>query len=291
MARTIDIAQSRLFASDIFNLVQQQGSKLHSTGDVRNITGQAVAYFERLAPTEASEDSTFGGPTILGEALHSRRLCTPRNFKRALPITKEDELRMIIDPKGEYANNIANALGRKMDLSYIAALEGNATSVDNALGTSSVALVNTIGVAVGGADTDLNMEKVVEASRILMTNEVPEGEERFIVCDSIGYHALLKEVELSSVDFADQKSLVSGRVGRFMGFTFITSELLSSGTNLKRYLAYTRPALRIGLAQPVTVRMDERPDLNYLEQIWGSMSVGAVRMDEDRVIAINGYRA
>lgn len=106
----------------------------------------------------------------------------------------------------ELAQVITSALGRKEDQYIIDALEAGATK--------------TVLTSVGGADTNLNVDKLRRAAKLLNDDDVPM-EDRFAVISSSGLEGLLGETEATSSDYNSVKALVSGDIDTFMGFKFI----------------------------------------------------------------------
>ena len=291
MSTEVNKAFVQQFKDNLIHLAQQKGSKLASTVKKEMVTGKS-AHFERLGATAAVQRTSRHGDTPLIDTPHSRRRVTLLDYEWADLIDHQDKVRMLIDPQSDYALAGARALGRKLDDIIIGALEGNASSIDSSDSASSVALVHTIDEDFNTANSDIIMEKVVEAKRILMSNEVDtDMEELYFVLDSTALHNLLKETEVSSADYNTVKSLVAGSPGTFMGFNFIQSErLTTTSESFKRCLAYAKSGAVLAMGQDITARISERDDKSYATQVYASMTAGATRLEEEKVIAVEAYR-
>lgn len=291
MSTQVNTAFVQQFKDNLIHLSQQKGSKLARTVKKEMVTGKS-AHFERLGATVAQIRTSRHGDTPLVDTPHSRRRVTMNDYEVADLIDNQDKLRMLIDPQSDYAQAMANSLGRKLDDIIIAAAEGNSTAVDSSDTASSVALTHTIDEDFNTANSDIIVEKVIEASRILASNEVDESESRFFVLDSTALHNLLNETEVKSADFNSIKALVRGDLNTFMGFEFIRSErLTTTSEGFKRCLAYAGSGIGLAMGQDITVRISERDDKSYATQVYASMTAGAVRIEEEKVIAVEAYRA
>src|SRR5690606_34422646 len=102
------------------------------------------------------------------------------------------------------------------------------------------------------------------------------------------------------------KALVQGQLDTFMGFKFIRTErlitqpnafsfdtstgLYSSGgssiTDGKSMIAWAGDGLLLSVGMNPIARIQERPDKKFSWQIYNQMSIGAVRMEEEKVVEI-----
>lgn len=291
MSNEINNAFVQQFSNNLLLLAQQRGSKLANAVMRQNVTGKS-ALFERLGATAAQKRTSRHGDTPLIDTPHSRRRVILDDYEWADLIDKQDEVRLLIDPKSGYATAGAYALGRSLDDIIIDAADGNATSVDASDADSNVAVAHTVDEDFATANSDIIVEKVIEAKRILMSNEIQPDEEMFFVLDSTALHNLLQETEVSSVDFNSVKALVKGEMNTFMGFNFIQSERLNnSSEGFKNCLAYAKSSIGLAMGQDINVRISERDDKSYSTQVYAAMTAGAVRVHEEGMIVVEAYRA
>jgi len=73
-----------------------------------------------------------------------------------------------------------------------------------------------------------------------------------------------------------------------MGFTFVTSTRLAhdSSSDVRSCFAYAVDGITLAVGKDLTVRIDERPDKGYAVQVYACMSIGATRMEEEKVVQI-----
>ena len=174
------------------------------------------------------------------------------------------------------------AHGRTMDDRIIAAATG--TAYTGAQGGTSTSLTTTI--ANGG--TGLTKAKVIEARKTLMANDVDmDNEELYLVIGEEQWEDLLDQTEVISSDYNTEKVLTTGRVGSWLGFQIIISTRLAVASGIRKCLCYAKTGMQLAIAKDFKAKVDQRADLNYSWQFWSNMHIGATRMDEDKVIAID----
>ena len=291
MSTEINKAFVQQFSSNLIRLAQQKGSKLIGSVMNKEVTGK-YAHFDRLGATTAAKKTSRHSDTPLTDTPHSRRRVALEDYEVADLIDQQDEVRLLIDPKGAYARNMADALGRTLDDIIVDAADGNATSVDSADAASNVAVAHTVDEDFSTANSDIIVEKVIEAKRIMMANEVQPDEEMSFVLDSTSLHNLLQETEVASVDYNSVKALVRGEPGTFMGFNFIQSERLNdSSEGFKNCLAFAKSGIGVAMGDNIKVKISERDDKSYATQVYASMTAGAVRIEEEKVVVVEAYRA
>jgi hypothetical protein len=293
MSNFIDVAFVQQYSDNIIQLAQQEGSRLRGT--VMNKTVQAkLANFERLGATVAQKKVSRHGDTPLIDVPHSRRRVYMEDYEWAAMIDKEDEVRLLIDPKSSYAKAGAMALGRAMDDIIIAAATGNSISADAEETNSNVALPASqiISEDTGTTDSNLNIEKLILARQKLMAAEIDMSEELTLVANASALMAgLMNETEIQSADFNTVKALVRGDIDTFMGFTFNRTERIlgtadGSDTDPVLCLAYAKSAIGLAIGTDINSRISERADKSYLTQVYSCMIAGATRIEEEKVISI-----
>ena len=270
---TIDKAFVEAFKSNVVMLAQQKPSKLRPAVSEMTVKGE-IANIERLGAVEAVEKTTRHTPTPVLDAPHSRRKFGMGDYQWADLIDEEDQLRILISPKSEYAQAGAWAMNRQYDNLIIAAMGGNATDGDGA----SVALPAGQKVAAGGP---MDMDAVLGAKQILDENEV-DNSDRYMVCSAADMMAMLSSTEVASSDFNTVKALVRGEFTTWLGFTWIQTELLPAN---KAY-AWHKSGMRLGVGRDVVTRIDPRPDVSYASQVYLAFSAGCTRVEEEKVVEI-----
>ena len=114
---------------------------------------------------------------------------------------------------------------------------------------------------------------------------------RFLVVGPRQVSDLLGTTSVTSSDFNTVKALVNGEVDTFMGFKFITSTRLSIASSKRLCLAFAGDGIKLALGKDVMTRIDERSDKGYSTQVYVCQSIGATRMEEDKVVTIEAHEA
>ncbi len=102
---------------------------------------------------------------------------------------------------------------------------------------------------------------------------------------------LLGTTEVTSSDFNTVKALANGEISRFLGFNFIVSNRLTSSSSKRLCLAFTNDAIKLALGKDVVTRIDERADKGYSTQVYVCMTMGATRLEDEKVVTIQAHEA
>lgn len=271
------------FKSNILLLSQQKGSRLRSTvRDDGDVVGEKV-FFERVGATVANRRLERHGDTPLTNTAHTRRMGTMYDYEWADLIDKQDRLRMLIEPTSTYALNAGYALGRAIDDEIIAALGGS--SYEGHDGTTVTALPNA--QKISSSSTGLTIAKLIKAKEILGLANVDMDEQYTLVCQSKQITDMLNSTPVTSADYNTVKALVKGEVNTFMGFNFVVvNRLLTNASSERLVYVYAKSGVGVHVPADIMTRISERSDKSYSTQVYASMTVGAVRVEDAKVIEI-----
>ena len=296
-ASTVSTAFVQNYASNVYILSQQIGSKMQSKVRIETVNRAENAFFDRLGEADAQEITSRHGDTPLNEIPHSRRRVTPADFNTATLIDNQDQLKMLIDPKSPYARAQAMELGRKTDDIIIAAALGNASAgktgsttvafEDDSLSINGDGTVTTLGtLAASGTEVDMTLNKILLMMEIFNLSDVDPDIPKFWMVSPKTVRDMLQITQIGDVDFTLVKAIYFGRVEFYSGFNFfwsnrITKDAASSAAF--RSLAWATDGIILGQAESIISRISERDDKNYSMQVYSEMSKGAVRLDGDKV--------
>jgi hypothetical protein len=274
------------YSSNVAMLAQQMGSRLRSAVDVETITGKN-AFFDQVGVTAAIQRTSRHADTPQIDTPHARRRVSLADYEWADLIDDQDKVRMLIDPTSSYAKAAAAAMGRAMDDVIITALGGSADTGET--GGTAVALPSGSKFATSDQSDGLTVAKLIAAKKFFDLNDVDPSIPRFIVAGATQMSDLLGTTQVTSSDFNTVKALVQGDVDTFMGFKFILSNRLSldaTNTDDRKIFAFTQDAIKLGVGKDITAKIDVRPDKSYATQVYTCMSIGATRMEENKVFQI-----
>jgi len=295
---SIDTAFVQQFADNLIQLSQQKGTRLRPLVMEKMVEGQ-YANFDRIGQMTAQKLVARHSDTPIGNADYTRRRVQMEDFVQNLLLDEQDEVRMIIDPTSTYANQIAYALGRRMDDVILNAATGDALTISASAGAGAGSTVSfpsgqTVDEDIGSTDSNLNIEKLIAAKRKLLENDVDIASEPvYIAVNASAQDSLLGTDQIQSRDYNEKPALVDGEIDRYLGFQFIHSQRLlgtADGTDSdpKQIIVWTPSGIgfAVGNGQDMTTQIDKRPDKNYATQVYGSTTFGATRVEDEKVVKI-----
>ena len=180
------------------------------------------------------------------------------------------------DERRELVQVVGNAIGRRMDQLVLDALNASSTSL-------------TVATTIGGAGTNMNIEKLIETKKLLDAKNVP-SEGRCMIIHANTLAGLLGETEVQSSDFNTIKALVSGEVDTFMGFKFVTLGDRDEGglplPSTRTCFAFHKDAMGMGIG------MNQKSEINYVPEktsflVSSMFSAGAVSIDDEGIVKIS----
>jgi len=286
MSTEVNKAFAQKFRDSFIHLVQQKGSRLREYVRVNTDVQGKYDHFDRLGNTAAVKITSRHSDTPLISTPHSRRRVSMEDYNWADLIDKVDKVRMLADPTSEYMKAGVWAMGRTMDDIIISAMLGNAVSVDENDSSSNVGLPSAQKVVVSSA-TDMNIDKLRSAKQILDASDVDPDLPRCIVMKSNQFYDLLGDTEIQSSDYNTVKALVAGDIDTFMGFKFMRSERLTTDSNGDtQCIAWINDGIGLSMGMDVKTEISERSDKNYSTQVYAQMCLGAVRIEDEKVVEI-----
>jgi hypothetical protein len=288
----------RQYATNVELLLQQKGGKFLRAVDTGSYKGDQASPVDQLGAVEASEVTTRFADMPRTDAPTARRWVFPTDYDVNQMIDQFDKLRLLSDPQSKYVMNAHLAMGRKQDLEIIKAFTGTAKTGINGGTSTSFTAANEVDVATGGANSRINVAKIRAVKELMETNHIDfEMEEAFIGITAKDHSALLNEIQIVGRDFKNGEApiLVKGKVTEFLGFQFIQSELIESqlaGTNEVTLPVWVKSGMHFGTWNDITSDVSQRKDVRGLPwQAYVYGTFGATRLEENKVYAIESYRA
>jgi len=279
MADTNNAIYVQSYGKNIMQLAQQKYSKLLNTVYRKpNVTGKTF-FQDQIGEWSMSTKAGRNAATPSSDPNLSRRMATMVDYHDAVLLDRGDSLRSLADPKSAYSIAAAQSIGRKIDDVIIAAATGTAKSGET--GSTDVTLTNT----VVSTNTGLTFAKVTETKRTFDEADV-DMDDRFFIVSPQALEDLLSVEQATSADYNAVKALVRGEIDTWMGFKWITSTRLNSASSTRDCIAFQRYGICLGMLDMPYIRTSERDDLSYSWQIYYEINLGAVRLEEDKVIKV-----
>ena len=281
MSTQITTAFVNQFSANVQMLSQQMGSLLRNAVDTESVNGEK-AFFDQVGQAAAVLRTSRHADTPLVETPHTRRMVTMSDYEYADLIDDSDKVRLLVDPTSTYSRAAAAAMGRAMDDVIITAALG--TSQTGKDGSTSTALPAGQKIAHGSAG--LTIAKLVSAKELLDAASVDPSIPRHIVVSPKQISDLLNNTTVTSADFNTVKALAQGEINSFVGFNFIVSNRLTDDGTSRQVIAFAQDGLKLAVGKEPAARIDERADKSYSTQVYYCQSIGATRMEEEKVVEI-----
>ena len=285
MSIQIDTAFVQQYSANVQMLSQQMGSRLRDAVRLETVVGKN-AFIDQIGSVSAQLRTSRHADTPQIDTPHQRRRLSIASYEFADLIDDQDKVRMLIDPTSSYAQAAAAAMGRAMDDVIIAAALGTASTGETGSGSATLdATANMVGSA--SSNDGLTVAKLTEAKRKMDLNDVDPSIPRYIAVGPKQIEDLLGSTTVTSSDFNTVKALVQGDVDTFLGFQFIMTNRLSIDSNdIRSCFEWAEDGITLGIGKDVQARIDERNDKGYATQVYYCMDIGAVRMEESKVVKI-----
>ena len=287
MSSQITTAFVQQYSANIQMLSQQMGSLLRDKVRLESVVGKN-AFFDQVGKVTAVLKTSRHSDTPQIDTPHARRRVSLADYEFADLIDQQDKVRLLIDPTSSYAQAAAMAMGRAMDDVIITAALG--TSFTGETGSNSQSLPSTQKIAEAGTD-GLTIAKLRTAKEKFDLASVDPSIQRYMIVSPRQITDLLGTTSVTSSDFNTVKALVQGEVDSFMGFKFITSNRLSIESSKRKCIAFASDGIALGVGKDVSARIDERADKSYATQVYYCMSIGATRMEEEKVVEVKCHEA
>lgn len=291
MADQITTAFKRQFSDHFRDVAQQKQSKLRSLVEVEPISGDQ-AYVDYVGKgAEPPPQVSLIQATPLNELAHYRRLILATSYPEAIPLSKQALSRLIADPTYKYAEALNATFNRLIDKKLLLAAIGDASAVStDALTVTATPLPATQKYTESGT-VGMTAEKIITALEAFHSADVDDSAQKNLALAPRAVSDLLLDPDLTIADMMALEQVRQGKISQVFGFTTIMSNQLYKSGNIRSNVAWVKEGLCLGINEDVEIRIDERKDLNYLKQVWGCITFGCTRMQEELVFEIQAYEA
>ena len=272
------------FSANFYHLSQQMESRFESKVVVESgIVGESKK-MNRIGATAAQKKTTRHGDTPLIETPHSTRYVDLDDYEWADLVDDMDKKKMLSDPASDYLKAGVAAMNRSKDDVIIAAMNGSARS-----SSGSVALPAAQKVAHGSAV--LTKAKLITARKNFRTNECDgeNGEELYIAYSADQLEDLLTDTTMTDTQYNTVMSMMSGDIPKgqkLFGFGVVPTERITNDGTSDLVLAWAKSGVALGIGKEITTRLTERADKSYAMQPYACMSLGAVRIEDAKVMQL-----
>ena len=283
------------FSNTIQLLLQQKGSKFRGLCMEGPHSGKMASPVDQIGSIAANKVTSRFGPKTRQDAPIDRRWVYPVDYDSSQLADSFDLLKTSLDNyNSSYYTNALYAMGRAIDDEFVTALFGTAkTGEQGGTSTSFDATNQVVSVSLGGTTSNLNVEKLLRAKRILTANEVDlEFDPIYCAITAAQEEALYKEIQVVSSEFNSKPLFDEGKLKYWNGINFVHSERLINGTDdaagtSRQVPMWAKSGMYIGIWKDVVADIDVRKDLqNNPWEVYLMMSIGATRLEEKKAVKI-----
>jgi len=301
------------FSNTLYHVCQQKESKFGQAVRVIPVLNAEDRSFDMMDEFSMTEKSGRNPDTPAIDPSTQRRWVSTTPYHNAVLYDKDDDLQMIIDPTSDFVTAFKRAVNRQKDDIILAAFEAAVASGRHP-NTSTITWASQDGnVKYTGKDTgrtiafdcssgncqasDVGMttEKIELALEYFAYNDVDDDIPIWCAISPRQFTNLRGQEEYVNIDYNDQKPLATGRIVRnWLGVNWIitnkivlgSSNDVDGGENVYECWMWAQDAIILGVADAVSVKISDRADKSHAQQVYVHMNMGAMRMDEDKVIKI-----
>ena len=286
MSGQINKAFETSFSDNFLHLASQKQSKLGGAVRYEQVNDAKQFMFDRMDTVSMVQSVSRHEDTPLTEVPFSRRRVTFNTYRAVDLIDNPDRVKMAKDPTSPTMKQLTAAMNRQKDDVIISAALGNAFSISSSDAASSIALPAAQKIANGG--TDLTLAKLLEAKKKLLNNDVDPGEEpMYVVVGPDQLEALLSVTTNTSVDFNSVRALMNAELDTWCGFKFIISTRLAKVGDIRSCFAGAKSGIGLAMNGSPNIRISERSDKNYSTQCFVECSLGATRIEDEKVVQLD----
>ena len=297
------------YANNVEMLVQQTGGRLRNAVSTGQYDGaESARAINQVGTTRPNKNLARLSGTPVNDIPADSRWIYPNEYDHASYITKQDEVRLMIDLKGPYIQAAAEAMGRAEDEEVLMGFYSDAKTGKTGGTTTSFSAGQIVAVTTGGGGSSvgLNVPKLRAAKRILKQGGVDlRQDEIYMAITAKDEDDLLNEVQIVSNEYSNLKPKFdeNGNLMRFMGINFIQIEFtdttsypdagavggtgsLVNGSSQRLCPVWVKSGMHLGYWNRLQTKVDERPDLRYATQLYSRQVLGATRTQEKKIVQV-----
>ena len=306
---TIGTAFVKQYGATLDLLLQTQGGKFDGKCLEETITGEEK-YYEQLGSVYASEVIDRYGNSPRNDIEHARRRVTATPYDVGIEFDNFDAVQTLINPQGDYVQQMATALRRKKDIEFIKGALGPAYYGKSGGTAANLGSANAEGAGDEGGES-LTVARLLNTKSLFEKNNVdlddPMNKPYMVVTPEI-LNAFMYQTDVKSSDYNTVKALAKGDINSYMGFEFIRTNLLpytTDGANqtvdltwsaadvptvgagtIRGCFAYVKSGVRMVTNPGLTTRVTELPEHRFNWYGYAKLRCGAVRMEEPKVVIV-----
>lgn len=289
---TITTAFRTQFHDTFYHAVQQKESRFQGTVTDRGMIQGSTFTTNNIGLVEAREVTGRYEQKTAQDIDHSTRIAYMADYDIGpLVVDGFDLAKLVADPTYKYVELLVAAANRRKDKTiYRALLDASPTRTLEGGSLTSTTIPAAQQIAAGG--TGFTKAKILQAMEIFRGNhaDAMNGEKLFMSYNATAARQILSDTTLTSADYMAVKMLQAGLVAEnWCGFTWVPYEAMDvPSSNVARAVAWCQSALQFGMGMDMRTDIDiNKAKRGHPTEVYGMLSLGAVRQDEDKVVQLD----
>lgn len=282
------------YTTNVQHLLQTAGGKFRPYVNEGSYVGESGVAVDQFGAVEMTEIVSRFQPMHRADAATDRVWVYPVDYSVNQMVDTFDKLRLMTDPQSYLTQAAVKGAMRKVDTIIADAFFADAKTGKAGGTTTTFDTTNhRVDAAVGAAaDTGLNVDKIIQARKLLRQNNVDlETEQAYIAITAEQEEDLLRQTQVINTDYlvsvGGAPVLVDGRLDRLAGVKFIHSELTPSNASYRLCPMWVPSGMHLGVWSDYSSNVSQRNDIEGEPyQIYGKLTMGATRLEAGRVIQI-----
>jgi hypothetical protein len=283
---TVSNAFVQTFEKNVRFLAQQKGSKLRQFCQFRGETSKQHNW-DRVGKLTATTKAGRAVASPVNDTPYSRRT-EAQITKHAGDLIEPDDInQMLSDPASNTSTAISYAMGRAMDALIIAAATGNATD-----GAGAAVAFNNGGTPagtqlVGDGTSAITLDLIAQVTQLFMVNDIEPETPKVAIVGPVQVRHMIEMEKATSVFYVNAKALAEkGMVTNWMGYTWIFSNLLTvAAAGTLDCLFFSEMALGLHLTKDIWAQVAQDPSRSFAWQVYSAFTGGAVRVEDEHLVA------
>jgi Phage capsid protein len=290
---TITTAFKQQFHDTFIHALQQRESLLGNTVVNRGMISGSSFTVNNIGSNEMREVTGRYQDKSAQDVDHSTRIAYMADFDFGPYVVDSFDMpKLVADPTYKYLEMGLAAAARRKDVTIYRAL-ADAAPTRNAEGGTITTTALPAGQLIAAGGTGLTRAKVIQAKSIFRRNRADSqyepGTKLYLAYNADAVRQILSDTTLISADFLAVRMLEQGEVTNWCGFEWVPYEGLDvPAANTARTFAWSSTAVHYGTGINVKTDVSEnKAKRGHPMEVYGVMSLGAVRQDERKVVQID----
>lgn len=273
-------SENTVFYQELLQTYQNMGGLLPPHVTVQDVQGD-TAEWQRMGTLKMQKHMKFNKVAMNQPEMEKVKILV-EEFSTGSPTDTLFENQMKISYRQGLINNLNLAVQRKLDQIILDTLQENVSEYPFVVNEN-----------VGGKNTNLNVDKLRKAKRLMDKNNVP-AQDRIAIIDVNSEHKLMQEEDVKNSLYNNTKVLVNGSIGSYYGTQLLpltdidNEDGLIIENNIRSNFVVQKGAVGLAYSTRPKLEINKIPD-SPGHNILIVMSVGCAILNPKGIVHIKTY--